>query len=90
MRERIVALVAHADPPPQVVVLEVDQDDVDVESLDVLAELAIALRRDGVELRLGGVRPSVRELVERAGLTAAVPVAGTLDEATHARRSHST
>jgi len=66
-------------------VLEVDQDDVDVESLDVLAELAAALRRDGVELRLGGVRSQVRELVERAGLDAAVPVAGTLDEAISSR-----
>ena len=62
-------------------VLELDQDDVDVESLDVLAELAGALRRDDVELRLGAVRSRVRELLGRSGLDASVAAYPTLDGA---------
>ena len=34
--------------------LELEQDDIDVESLDMLGELQAALARDGAELRLAG------------------------------------
>ncbi|MET0686118.1 MAG: SulP family inorganic anion transporter [Solirubrobacteraceae bacterium] len=81
VRERLVDLVAAAGPRPRVLVLELDQDDVDVESLDVLAELAGALRREDVELRLGGVRSRVRELLGRSGLDASVAAYPTLDGA---------
>jgi hypothetical protein len=45
--------------------------------LDVLSELAGALRREDVELRLGGVR----ELLSRSGLDASVAAYPTLDGA---------
>ena len=81
VRERLETLVATADPRPRVLVLELDQDDVDMESLDMLAELAGAMRREDVELRLGGVRSRVRELIGRSGLDASVAAYPTLDGA---------
>jgi len=47
----------------------------------VLSELAGALRREDVELRLGGVRSRVRELLGRSGLDASVAAYPTLDGA---------
>ena len=81
VRERLEALVAAADPRPRVLVLELDQDDLDMETLDVLAELAAGLRDEGVELRLGAVRSRVRELIGRSGLDASVVAYPTLDGA---------
>ena len=56
-------------------------DEIDVGALDMLRDLADALERDGVELRLAGVHVAVRELLERDGLTGRVRVEPTLDAA---------
>lgn len=75
VKERILALVAAADPTPPVVVLELSETpDLDVETLDTLGELADALRAGGSELRLAAVRRPAREMLRRGGLDRRVAV----------------
>ena len=62
--------------------LELDQSDVDVETLDMLAELAQALAAGSVELRLAAVGVPVAELLERSGVAARVRIVPTIDAAT--------
>jgi sulfate permease, SulP family len=81
-KEQLLALVEDADTPPGVLVLELDQSDIDVESLDMLAELADTLGAQSVELRLAAVRARVHELLRRSGLAARVRIDPTLDAAT--------
>jgi SulP family sulfate permease len=80
-KEHLLALVEEADEPPDVVVLELDQSDIDVESLDMLAELADALEAESAELRLAAVRERVYELLRRRGLAQRVRIDPTLDAA---------
>ena len=89
-KDRVLALVAAADPPPRRVVLELlTSSDLDVQGLDTLAELAGALERDGVELRLAGVSARVRRMLERGGLAERVPIDTRLDDAVSAEvREH--
>ena len=61
--------------------LELDQGDLDLETLDMLGELAGALRAESVELRLASVQLPARALLERAGLMDKVHVEPTLDAA---------
>jgi SulP family sulfate permease len=63
VKDRLQALARPGEP----LVLVLDQDDIDVESLDMLAELA-----QRTDLRLSGVREPVRRLLARAGL--ALPI----------------
>ena len=79
VKERVLELVAQQEP--RAVVLELDQGDLDLETLDMLGELADALRAESVALRLASVRLSARELLERAGLMDKVHVEPTLDAA---------
>ena len=84
-KDRVLAVVAAADPPPRRVVLELlTSSDLDVQGLDTLAELAGALERDGVELRLAGVSARVRRMLERGGLAERVPIDARLDDAVSA------
>ena len=84
-KDRVLAVVAAADPPPRRVVLELlTSSDLDVQGLDTLAELAGALERDGVELRLAGVSARVRRMLERGGLAERVPIDTRLDDAVSA------
>ena len=73
-------LVRFADGE-DVLVLALSQTDIDVESLDMLAELAATLSLGGIELRLAEVRAPVRELLERSGLADRVRVEPTVDAA---------
>jgi hypothetical protein len=61
--------------------------DLDVETLDTLAELLDTLGMDGIELRLAAVRTPALELLNRRGLTARLRIEATLDEAVAASRS---
>jgi MFS superfamily sulfate permease-like transporter len=71
-----------AEPPPSVLVLDLAQnDDLDVETLDTLAELADELAGDGIELRLAAVRAPALELLGRRGLVPRVKIEPTLDAA---------
>jgi len=58
--------------------------DLDVETLDTLAELADALRKRGVALRLASVLAPARGGLERSGLAARVAIAPTIDDAVSA------
>jgi SulP family sulfate permease len=85
VKDQLLERVRAADAPPAALVLELDQNDIDVESLDMLAELADALAAEGVDLRLAGVRAPVAGLLERSGLARRVRVERTLDAATERR-----
>ncbi len=80
LKDRVHALVRAAAEPPRAVVLElVESADLDVGTLDALAELAGELERDGIELRLAAARRPALRLLERAGL--GDRVAPTIDAA---------
>jgi MFS superfamily sulfate permease-like transporter len=82
VKDRVLDLAAGADPKPRMVVLDLsDSHDLDVETLDTLADLDEALAADGIELRLAGVRASARPVLERSGLASRLRVEPTLDAA---------
>jgi sulfate permease, SulP family len=66
MRGRLRALVLDADPPYQVVLLDLEAtSDLDLESADTLAGLREDLDREGIELWLTRVHAPVREMLDR-------------------------
>jgi SulP family sulfate permease len=74
VKDHLLALVRSAESPPDTVVLQLYQGDIDVESLDMLAELNDTLAAEGVELRLTRVRPAVLRLLRRSGLAERVRI----------------
>ena len=79
IKDRVHALLAAADPPAKVVVLELSRStDLDVGTLDSLGELATELARDGVELRLAAVRRPALEMLRRSGLADRVRIEPTV------------
>ena len=54
--------------------------DLDVQALDMLAELADRLESQGIELRLGGVHAPALELLRRRGLVPRLRAEPTLDD----------
>ena len=82
VQERLLDLVRSEEPPPRAVVLELaESPDLDVETLDALAELQETLAREGVELRLAAVRSAARALLSRSGLAERVRIEPTVDAA---------
>ena len=82
VRDRLLDLVGSSEPTPQAVVLELaESPDLDLESLDMLADLADALAARGIELRLASVRAPVLELLRRSGVVEKVRIDPTLDAA---------
>jgi SulP family sulfate permease len=74
VKERILALAAQAQPRPALVVIDAASSyDLDVETLDALAELAEALTAAGAELRLASVHAQAATMLRRAGLAALLP-----------------
>ena len=70
---------------PRAVVLDLSQTtELDLQTVDTLGELADALEREGIELRLADVHAPALEVLTRAGLADRVPVEPTLDAAAHA------
>ena len=82
VKDRMLELVDGASTPPRAVVLQLaESPDLDVESLDMLADLARVLSARGIELRLTSVRAPVLELLRRSGVAEQVRVEPTVDEA---------
>jgi sulfate permease, SulP family len=80
VKERLLDFVEAAEPKPEVLVLELaESPDLDLQTVDVLGELADALTAKGVELRLAPVRAPALELLRRSGLLSRVQVQPTLD-----------
>jgi high affinity sulfate transporter 1 len=81
-RERILVMVRAADPPPEVVVIDLDANtELDVETVDDFGDLVTTLRADGIELRFGGVHARSAELLRRSGLADRVRAEPTIDAA---------
>ena len=55
--------------------------EIDLQTADSLRELADALRRDGIELRLANVRAPALEVLTRSGVAERVRTEPTLDAA---------
>jgi sulfate permease, SulP family len=88
VKDRIVEAVEDAEPRPVAVVLDLSRnDEIDIGSLDMLADLVDALARDGVELRFAAAHAHVLELLERDGFTGRVRIEPTLDAAIASTRS---
>jgi MFS superfamily sulfate permease-like transporter len=82
VKERVIALARTSDPRPRAVVLDLaGNPDLDVESVDTLAELATALAEDGIALRLGAVHRPAADMLERGGVASRAPLVSTLDGA---------
>jgi high affinity sulfate transporter 1 len=89
VKERVLAEARTADPRPAAVVLDIAQSpELDVETVDVLGELADALGAEGSELRLAEVRVPVLGILGRSGLADRVTIAPTLDAAIAAGPHH--
>ncbi len=70
---QVLALARNEDPRPRVLILDVGATtDVDVTTLDAIAELLAQLRDESIELRVAQVRWRARERMERAGLLEAI------------------
>jgi SulP family sulfate permease len=82
VRERVLEAVAAAEPRPEVVVLDLSQSvDLDLQSVDGIADLARQLRADGIELRLAAVRAPAAVILERAGIVPGVAASPTVSAA---------
>ena len=82
VKDRVLALVADADPRPRTVVLDLSTStELDVQTADTIEELRQQLAREGIELRLAAVRAPAREILDRAGVSERVPIAATIDDA---------
>ena len=81
VKDRVLALVADADPRPRTVVLDLSAStELDVQTADTIEELRQQLAREGIELRLAAVRAPAREILDRAGVSDRVPIAATIDD----------
>jgi high affinity sulfate transporter 1 len=67
LRELVVDAVRQADPPPKVVLLDMGMNpDLDIESVDLLAEIREELGRQGISLWLGNVHAKVGDMLRRS------------------------
>jgi sulfate permease, SulP family len=74
IRDRIKLLVGRADPTPRAVVLDIGANGrLDLTSADTLTEVALTLRRAGVDFALADVRTPVLRIAGRTGLLDALP-----------------
>jgi hypothetical protein len=55
--------------------------ELDLQTADALGELADALRRDGIELRLAAVHAPALEVLTRSGVAQRVRIEAALDDA---------
>ena len=86
VKEHLLELVRERDTQPHALVLDFAANhDLDLETLDTLAELAQALADDGVELTLAAVHTPVLELLRRGGLAERIRIEPTLDAAVNRR-----
>jgi SulP family sulfate permease len=86
VKKRLVEALEAAEPKPAAIVLDLARnDEIDVQALDMLGELADELAARQVELRLAGVHVPVLELLRRSGLAERVRIEPTLDAAVRDR-----
>jgi high affinity sulfate transporter 1 len=77
VRDGVLAAAAAAEPHPTVVLLDLSlTPEVDVPVVEVLEDLHRRLADDGIELWLCNLRPDARDLLERAGVLAAIGETG--------------
>jgi sulfate permease, SulP family len=81
VKDQLLTHVRRRAARPDAVVVELDQGDLDVETLDMLDELADALTAQSIELRLASVPSSAADLLQRSGLAPGVQIGPTLDAA---------
>ena len=82
VKERLLDITRTASPQPTAVVLDLaESPDLDVETLDTLADLADELAAGGIELRLASARTQALQLLRRRGLVPRLRVEPTLDHA---------
>lgn len=82
VKERLLGIVRGLEQPPEALVLDLGANyDLDLEALDMLAELTDALAADGIELRLAQVHVAVLEILRRGGLADRLRIEPTLDAA---------
>jgi sulfate permease, SulP family len=80
VKERVLGLIAGS--PPRAVVLDLaESGELDLESVDMLGELAEELPERSIALILSSVHAPARRTLERAGLLPSLPLAATIDEA---------
>ena len=85
--ERIVAAIEAADPPPQVVILDVVAvPDLEITAVAGLHELAADLRERGTELWVASLTPAERRMMERYGEPDGVTLFDTPEDALAAAR----
>jgi SulP family sulfate permease len=82
VKEQILA-TALAEGSHAVVIDVSGSTDLDVETVDALAELAEALAAAGADLRLSGVRRPAAGMLSRSGLAKRVAITPTIDAAVH-------
>jgi MFS superfamily sulfate permease-like transporter len=88
VKERLLELVRTAKTRPIAVVLDLTGNhELDLETLDMLGDLAEALAGERVELRLAASHAAVLEALRRAGVAERVTVEPTLDAAASAEAS---
>jgi MFS superfamily sulfate permease-like transporter len=69
MRDSLRDRLRRADPPPRVVVIDMQQSsDLDIQGLNKLTQVADDLSEQGIELRLANVHGQVHEMLRRGGL----------------------
>jgi MFS superfamily sulfate permease-like transporter len=82
VKEQILA-TARAEGSRAVVIDVSGSTELDVETVDALAELVDALAAEGVELRLAGVRRPAAGMLSRSGVAERVAIEPTVDAAVH-------
>jgi MFS superfamily sulfate permease-like transporter len=82
VKRALLDAVRGADGRPDVLVLDLSRnDEIDVQALDMLDELATELAAQGIELRLAAVHVPVLALLQTAGVAARVRIEPTLEAA---------
>ena len=81
VKDQLLELAA-SEPRPDAVVLDLEANhELDVASLDMLAELTATLTARGSELRLAAVRAPVLDVLRRGGLADRIRIDPTVDQA---------
>ncbi len=79
VKQRLLDLVAASTPCPMLVLDLGHSDDIDVQSIDSLGELAAELSDAGTQLALGNMHAQTEKMLRRAGLLSQIRISRTLD-----------
>ena len=82
MRDRLRDRLRDAQPPPQIVVLDLQMSsDLDIRGLDTLRKIADDLSDQGIELRLANVHGQIHEMLHRGALATTIGIQLDLNDA---------